>query len=155
MLNKDDTRIIITDVLKRLDMYSEVAVELLMGTCAVESNFGKYDKQLGGGPALGPWQMEPNTMNDIWFNYIRYRERLRIMLANEFGMSGPDKDRLQKDLEYAIVLARLKYRRSPLPLPIKPTDIAGLANYWKSVYNTNKGKGEVADFIRKYKTFCI
>ena len=99
--------------------------------------------------------MEPNTMNDIWSNYIRYRDGLRILLIEEFGMYGPDKERLQFDIEYSIVLARLKYRRSPLPLPAKATDVQGLAKVWKSVYNTGLGKGRIEDFVTKYNKYCV
>ena len=155
MLNKDDLRIVIADVLKRLGMYSETATELLMGTCAVESDFGQSVEQIGGGPALGVFQMEPNTMNDIWYNYIRYREGLRVILAEEFGMRGPDKERLKNDLEYGIVMARLKYRRSPIVLPSSTSDVKGLAEAWKKIYNSTLGKGTVEKFISKYKKYCI
>lgn len=155
MLDKDDLRIVITDVLKRMGMYSVSATELLMGTCATESDFGKYDEQVGGGPALGVFQMEPNTMNDIWYNYIRYREGLQVILAEEFGMRGPDKERLKNDVEYGIVMARLKYRRSPVVLPKSEKDIEGLAKVWKKVYNTELGKGTTDKFIRKYKKYCV
>lgn len=152
-MNKDDLRLLITDVLTRIGMYSSSATELLMGTCAVESNFCKYDRQLGAGPARGWWQIEPNTMYDIWNNYIRYRQSLQSTLWSEFSMSGPNLDRLQHDPEYSIVLARLKYRRSSLPLP-DTKDIVGLAKVWKQVYNTSKGKGRVEDFIEKYNHYC-
>lgn len=155
MLNKDDLRIVIDDVLKRLGMYSESATELLMGTCAVESDLGQSVEQIGGGPALGVFQMEPNTMNDIWYNYIRYREGLRVILAEEFGMKGPDKERLKNDLEYSIVMARLKYRRSPVALPKSCKDTLGLAKVWKKGYNTDLGKGTVEKFISKYKKYCV
>lgn len=153
-MNKDDIRAIINDVLIRLGMHSEVAVELLMGTCAVESNFGMYDKQVNG-PALGVFQIEPFTMNDIWYNYIRYREGLRIILDSEFGMVGPDKSKLRYDIEYGIVMARLKYRRSPHALPKSPSDILGLARVWKRDYNTYEGKGKESEFIDKYKKYCL
>ena len=155
MLNKDDLRIMIADVLKRLGMYSETATELLMGTCAVESDFGRSVEQVGGGPALGVFQMEPNTMNDIWYNYIRYREGLRVILADEFGMRGPDKEKLKNDIEYSIVMASLKYRRSSLVLPKSDKDIEGLARVWKKVYNTDLGKGTVEKFVSKYKKYCV
>lgn len=152
-MNRDDLRITITDVLNRLGMYSEGAVELLMGTCAVESDFCKHDKQIGG-PALGWWQMEPNTMNDIWSNYIKYKEGLKAVLASEFDMFGPNVERLQNDPEYGIVMARLVYKRSKNPIP-EADDIAGLAATWKAVYNTYKGKGTIEKFIGKYRQYCI
>lgn len=153
-MNKDDLRITIKDVLERLNMYSDGAVELLMGTCAVESDFCKFDKQIGGGPALGWWQMEPATMNDLWSNYIKYKEGLKAILASEFEMYGPNIERLQNDPEYGIVMARLLYRRSKTLIP-DADDIAGLATTWKKVYNTYLGKGTVEKFIKKYKQHCI
>lgn len=152
-MDKDDLRLLITDVLIRLQMYSSSATELLMGTCAVESDFCKYTKQLGGGPGLGWWQVEPNTMHDIWNNYIRYRQSLQSVLWSEFSMSGPDLKRLKDDPEYSIVIARLKYRRSVLPLP-SANNVYGLAKIWKEVYNTAKGRGEVEDFVNKYTKYC-
>ena len=47
-------------------------VQLLLGTAAVESYF-IYRRQLGGGPAVGLWQMESRTARDIFDNYLRYR----------------------------------------------------------------------------------
>lgn len=99
--------------------------------------------------------MEPNTMNDIWYNYIRYREGLRVILADEFGMRGPDREKLKNDIEYSIVMARLKYRRSPLVLPNSASNIEGLARVWKKVYNTDLGKGTVEKFVSKYKKYCV
>jgi hypothetical protein len=40
------------------------AIQLLMGTAAQESHLGTYLKQING-PALGVFQMEPNTEIDI------------------------------------------------------------------------------------------
>lgn len=147
-------RELITGVLKRLGMYSPGAVELLMGTCAVESNFGKYSRQVGGGPALGWWQIEPNTMRDIWTNYIKHKVSLQLVLDKEFDMVRPDLCRLEHDPEYSIVIARLIYRRSPSSLP-EATDIVGLAKVWKKAYNTYLGAGTVDKFIEKYNRYCI
>ena len=53
-------------------MYSPVAENLIMGTAAQESGF-TYIKQLGGGPALGMFQVEPATAEDILFRYLKIR----------------------------------------------------------------------------------
>lgn len=60
-MDKKQLRELITHVLKRYNLYSDNAVELLMLTAAVESNLGHYIKQVGNGPALGIFQCEPNT----------------------------------------------------------------------------------------------
>ena len=51
---------VVRPVLQDLKMYSPVAENLIMGTAAQESGF-TYIKQLGGGPALGMFQVEPAT----------------------------------------------------------------------------------------------
>lgn len=50
----------IEPVLRDFDLYSENAVNLILGTIAVESNMGRYYYQVNG-PAIGIGQMEPNT----------------------------------------------------------------------------------------------
>ena len=50
---------LIERVLRKVNLYSDAAVDLLMLTAAQESACGKYIRQLGNGPALGIFQMEP------------------------------------------------------------------------------------------------
>ena len=59
-------RDIIEPVLSRLHAASPAARALLLGTAAQESAMGRYIRQLRGGPALGIFQMEPATHDDIW-----------------------------------------------------------------------------------------
>jgi hypothetical protein len=145
--NKEQFRELITDVLTEADLYSDSAVELLMLTCAVESNFGTYIKQING-PALGVFQMEPNTHKDIWTNYLKFKSGLR----NAFVGYSPDK--LREDLRYAILMTRVHYLRAPKPLP-EADDVEGLANYWKRYYNTRLGKGTPEKAIKKYEEYCV
>jgi len=58
---REHLREMIQFVLKNYDLYSRDAEELLMLTAACESNLGHYFKQLGNGPALGIFQVEPAT----------------------------------------------------------------------------------------------
>jgi len=62
-MDKTQLRELIQVVLKEYDLYSRDAEELLMLTAAVESNLGYYIKQVGGGPALGIFQCEPDTLD--------------------------------------------------------------------------------------------
>ena len=71
MFNKDQFQDLNNRVLSSIGLYSVEAVYLLLGTCAVESNFGTYLKQKNG-PALGVFQIEPSTLIDIWENYLYY-----------------------------------------------------------------------------------
>ena len=53
----------------------EAAANLLVGTVFQESVIGNQTrlKQVGGGPALGIFQIEPDTHQDIWDNYLAFR----------------------------------------------------------------------------------
>lgn len=135
---------VIRPVLRRMALYSEAAEELLMLTAATESLCGEYLHQVGG-PALGIFQMEPATHDDIWQNYLRYREGL----ADVVETFGREAKHLAGNLYYATAMARVHYLRVPERLP-SPMDTAALADYWKRHYNTALGAGEVAEAIEKY-----
>lgn len=138
--NKEQFRDLIGRVLKDYDLHSEAAVNLLMGTAAVESNFGTYLRQIRG-PALSAFQIEPATY--LWLA-DKYWKQFPI------GKSVED---LEWDLRLAILVARLKYLSIPEPLP-QPNDLSGMARYWKKYYNTHLGAGTEAQFITAYKKYC-
>jgi len=153
MLNVEQFReSIITPALSTMQMYCDDAVELLVFTCAVESNGGSYVRQIKG-PALGIYQMEPATHQDIWINYIHSRMSLMTILGMNFHCNGNiDADRLVYDLRYATVMARLHYRRVSEPLPNKD-DITGMYEYYKKHYNTPSGKSTKEKSLKLYKLF--
>lgn len=149
VIRKEDFKQLIINSLAELDMLSQSAVALLLGTAAQESRLGTYLNQIGGGPALGPYQMEPTTERDIWHNYLAYRHELAQNIERVTGVNGPNPFHLRYNLIYATAMARLQYYRAPGPLP-DAGDIAGLAEYWKQHYNTLAGAGTVGEFIRNY-----
>ena len=108
-----------------------------MGTIAVESNLGYWPKQRRG-PALGIYQIEPATKDDV----VRYAKRAFPLLS--IYLLAASEDALVYDLRYATIIARLKYWMVPEPLPRNRHD---MANYWKKHYNTCEGKGQIKDFI--------
>lgn len=123
------------------DLCSEVAVALLLGTAAQESRFGTFLRQLQGGPALGAFQMEPAT-----FDWLRDR------YSGRYDLYGRRVEELEWDLRFAIVMARLRYRVMPEPLP-DTIDLRDLGGYWKRHYNTVHGRGTVEEFIANYKKY--
>ena len=153
MINAAQLReLIIKPALIDLVMYSEDAEELLMFTCAVESDGGHYLKQIKG-PALGIYQMEPETYNDLWQNYIKERNSVSLILLSNFDASRmPSEDRLIYDLRFATAMARLHYARFPEKLPLK-NDVIGLWEYYKKYYNTASGKAQHDLAIAKYVKF--
>jgi len=145
---------IVEPVLKELNMHSESAVRLVLGTAAQESKFD-FVKQIGGGPALGLYQMEPATHDDIWQNYLAYKQKLRDKMLYGIGAiwhnDMPRHHLLIGNAFYATAMCRLHYRRVKAWLPQKD-NIEQLAMYWKRHYNTRLGKGTIDEFVHSYYT---
>src|SRR5262245_46565720 len=109
--------LIIKPALIDLIMFSEDAMELLVFTCAVESNGGTYLKQIKG-KTLGIYQMEPNTYNDIWQNYINHKKDLSLLMATNFDCNRiPEEERLIYDLRFSTALCRIHYARIKEDIP--------------------------------------
>lgn len=144
--------LIIKSTLNDLKMYSENAEELLVFTCAAESVGGTYLKQVSG-RALGIYQMEPETYNDIWQNYIQKKPSIGMILFSNFNsIFMPSEEIMIYDLRFATAMARLFYHRIPHPLPNK-NDPNEIWEYYKQYYNTEKGKAEKHSSISKYLQF--
>lgn len=147
-------RELIEDVLKEMGLYSEAAVELLLLTAAQESHCGKYIRQLGGGPALGIFQMEPATHADIWMNYLVHRKDLASKVNYVAGATSvEDSLTMRGNLIYQIAMARIHYLRVKEELP--NGDYFEMAKYWKKYWNTYKGAGTVEEAIENYRRFVI
>jgi hypothetical protein len=144
---------LIVRVLEAQQLCSRAAVNLLLGTAAKESDFGTYLRQLGDGPALGTFQIEPATERDIWDNYLRFRPERRSTITRICGVfSLKNNEALEWNLAYGICLARLHYRRVKEPFPAHD-DVAGLGHYWKRFFNTPLGKGTIVGFVQAYDKY--
>jgi hypothetical protein len=151
MLNNTQLKeLIIRPVLDDLNMYSDDAVELLVFTCAAESNGGEFLKQVKG-PALGIYQMEPATHNDIWNNYLKHRLQTSQIMAMKFDCPTiPYAERMIHDLRYATAMARLHYRRVKYALPDRK-DGEAMWSYYKEHYNTPLGKAKKSHAFKAYR----
>ena len=143
---------VIRPTLVTIGLHSAAAEDLVAGTCAAESRMGTYLTQVRG-PALGIYQMEPATHDDIWDHYLRHRSADVATLKRVVGSIWWDVDKgrpkaqaLVVDLAYATAMCRYHYRRRPEPLP-KAGDWYALAAYWKRHYNTMAGKGSEGHFL--------
>lgn len=158
--SKQVRELIVRPALEHIGKWSESAEELLMGTAAQESHMGTYIKQLGGGPALGIFQMEPATHGDIWDNYLYYKPKDFKSLIKDLlpvwavYSSEPYawSDSMVHSLQYAAAMCRVHYLRKSEPLPYA-WDLEGQARYWKEHYNTHLGKGTEEEFLHNYKRF--
>lgn len=139
---------------------SKEAQQLLLITMAVESDMGKYIKQIGG-PAYGVYQVEPETHVDIWRSYLNYRDEI----ADKILAMLPDNARgntsmamsarngcLITDMAYSTCIARLVYFRSPAAIP-EFNDKDGMWDMYKKVYNTHLGATTRETFMGKWSRF--
>lgn len=135
---------IIRPTLQKYNLWNPAAEELLLGTAAVESHCGEYLTQLDNGPAVGIYQMEPSTYQDVIFNVIP-------KFDFDFKISDDPKDMIW-DFRLATLMCRLQYWRFSQPLP-GSKDIPALGLYWKTYYNTLEGKGSVGSFVNCYRIY--
>lgn len=153
MLNINQFRdCLIKPVLDDLQIYSKEAEELLVFTCAAESHGGSFIKQIKG-PALGIYQMEPNTHNDIWDSYLKFRLSMIQKITLKFDCPViPRAERLIYDMRYSTMMARIHYLRIKYPLP-PFDDIDAIWSYYKDHWNTNQGKAKKDASIKLYHRF--
>jgi len=119
---------------------SETTVNLLLGTAAQESKFGTYIKQLGNGPALGIFQMERLTFDDL---VHRFGDRFPIIKTFVF-------EQLEWDFRASIIMARIKYYSVP---GFPENNVQSLADYYKKYYNTYLGSATIEEFINNYNKY--
>ena len=142
-------RFVIEPALRHLDLLSETGINLILGTCAVESDMGRYIKQING-PALGIYQMEPNTHHDLLQKYV-HDSRFEDVFSSLKPAHGNWLRCLKYDLYYQTIMTRLHYFRVPEALPSNTPE--GLASYWKKYYNTEAGKGTEEKFMEAYDRY--
>lgn len=148
-------QLVIDPALLSIGMYSPAASELLLGTAIQESSL-TYLTQLDGDAdpyddAMGVFQVERATHDDIWENYLHYRWDLarKLLVACHF-IAHPDASEMVTNLRYAAIMARMVYRRKSEPLP-EVGDIHAQARYYVKHYNTALGKGSVAQYMSNWR----
>jgi hypothetical protein len=153
-VNLDNLReLVIRPALQYIELWSQAAENLVLGTALVESN-GDYLHQVKG-PALGLWQMEPATHDDIWDNYLAFHpelSRLVSLLESEASITRGASE-LIGNLYYGAAMCRVHYRRAREPLP-EAKDADAMARYWKAHYNTAKGAGRVEKALPRFIVVC-
>lgn len=134
------------------------AEELIMGTIAHESHMGYYLRQHPKGPARGVGQMEEFTYYDLWHTYLKHRPQLADAVRSfASGMSIeqgiPNFDEMIGNLNFAVVMIRVRYLPAPPPLPAK-YDLEGQARYHIDYYNRGGGT-EVHEYVNDYRRLVL
>ena len=141
---------IIVPVLDHLGMDSLSARLLILGTALIESDLSSI-RQRGGGPAMGLWQMEPNTHDDIWANWLVVKPDITRRVTELMNVRWPiGASQMMGNNYYACAMARLHYWRLPSPLPA-PDNPERLARYYKLFYNTYLGATKEKKAIKLMK----
>jgi hypothetical protein len=144
MYNRNQFKGLIERVLTEIPGgYSPEAVELLIMIAAHESKSGTYLRQRSG-PALGVFQIEPETHDDVWENGDTCPKNAQIM-----GIEWSE-CRLEYDLRYQIFIARQKLFMVSEQIPEEPID---MASYAKKYWNTNRGKATHLDYLLAYNAY--
>ena len=144
---------IITPTLKYMggNYCSDNARMLLLVTAAIESKCGHYIKQVGG-PALGIWQMEPDTEIDIIANCDALKDSHFLKSINRLTLGITYENDLTICPMYACAMARLKYAMDSEPLPDHKSMLA-MYTYYKRIFNTAGGASTWEKFADAY-TSC-
>lgn len=155
-MTTDDARTLITAVLTTLGYNQTNFVNLLLGTMAQESALGKYETQLGGGPAKGIMMCENATFQDINKNFLSYHKALNTLVqsyapANAVGTA----DDLVNNHEYACAYAACSFIRHHVPqVNDDPTDIPTMYGYYKKFFN-GPGSATQAEFTKNWQYYAI
>lgn len=142
---------IIFPVLEAMKQYSAfeyntpASRQLLLATSGQESHCGDYVKQVKG-PALGPYQMEPATVADLFKNFATGDKLVLVQrFLSEAEKAHPDLIGLVGNFNYSTAVARMNYRRFPAALPAFG-DREGMWAYYKKYWNSVAGAATKADF---------
>lgn len=143
--------LIVRPVLQHLGMHSEAAARLVWITGIAESRF-QHIKQIGAGPALSWWQIEPETADWLWFDYLQRRQDIRDRVEDLSASAFPIVNQLPWNQGLACALCRVRYWTVPERLP-KADDADGMGAYWKDHYNTAGGAGDADKFAALYRQY--
>jgi len=117
-------------------------IRQLANTAKVESGVRNI-RQIGGGPALGYFQIEPSTRRDIVKNYLVYRGILRDKIENVIGEVVMTDQEFLNNVPAQIVFAYLVYERYQA---WEVMDFE-MAIAWKTYYNTRLGAGTIKKYM--------
>jgi len=156
--------LVIVPTLERMDeafrgASNPAAADCLCGIAAHESTIGgvTYLKQVNG-PALGIYQIEPATHEDLSYNYLYYQDDKDSLIAElvpiaDMNRSDRTHAQLTYDLRYQTAVARaILYRASFAGWPGRDEMsqdhyVAALAVIWKNHWNTHLGAGTEQQYI--------
>lgn len=143
---------VIAPALAAIGLGGAAAEEIMTGIALQESGAGRVLVQKGG-PALGIWQMEPETFADIEMNFLAYRPELAAKIKALRIDALTPLEQLRGNLYYACAMARIKLFRSPDQLPAAG-DLEGQAAFYVKIYNAG-GKATTEEYIANWRAIFL
>jgi hypothetical protein len=144
--------VVIRPTLQKIELWSADAEELLIGIAAQETHLGELGRrQMGGGPALGLWQMEGPTYRATMRWAHRERPKLYLGICQLANSLSPEFQLLAENDGFACGVARALCLSIPGPLP-EAHDVQTAAVWWKKNWN-GPGKGQPAQYIANYTKY--
>lgn len=142
----------IRPALQTLSHGGRAAEQLVLGT-AIQESLLIHRRQLGNGPAVGLFQMEPATHDDCWTNFLKFRSDLAALVRSTLAVGEQSvAETMVHNDRYAAAMCRVRYLRARGALPAAD-DVSALAAYWKLHYNTPLGAGTSPEFIAKWAQY--
>lgn len=126
------------------------AVDLLVETCAQETHGGQLADRHPLTHGVGLYQFDRIGFKHVQQNtHTRNREKVR----QAFGIDirAVEYEQLAFDPLLSTIFARLFYWLIPLDLP---QTRLGRAQLWKQYYNSIKGRGTVAEYLKNAQVYA-
>lgn len=151
MLISQIRNFVIMPALKLCNLWCESAEILLTGTLMMETNAVAIIQNHG--PALGFFQIEPETHEDIklYLSHPASVHLLKPLLECCYFSNLPNDSELISNIKYSCLIARLIYFRNPERLPDQE-DREELAHMYKRIYNTSGGKADIDKCLEVFKS---
>ena len=148
-INHDKLSSTVWNVMERISIVpkNENIHDLVLETAARESLFGVFVKQQRG-PALGIYQIEPTTMNDLlrWLKCVHKDVYREVMVFYERKHDREWNHKFNIPFQTAMCLVHYWYRTGD-NLNDLSYSRESRASLWKLTYNTVYGKGTVKAYM--------
>lgn len=132
-----------------LGVWTPALEEVLLMIAAHESHMGKFTRQIGGGPALGWWQMEPATHDDCMRIVVPRRTHWMPALRLYASPRGLGAETMAVSPAYACAMACMQVQRFDT-LPTDASNVRSMAAFAKMRWNGG-GKASVGDYELAYR----
>lgn len=149
---------VIEPTLKYLNGYTPAAVNLLLGTAAVETQlkplvFYNSDEEKSG---IGLFNISRQRHINIWDQFLAFdpdlASQVRGLASQRTFLTNPHTE-LGTNLSYATAIAWCIYKQSNLV--IESGDTESLASYWDNHYRHEESDYSLYDFNKRYNSLIM